>query len=185
MKYVIAFILAASMASNGFSQRYYTKNGQIDFDATSPASPERIDAVNRSATCVMDTKTGALQFAVLMKGFQFERALMQEHFNENYIESDRFPKAEFKGTIVNNETVNYEKEDSYSVKVKGNLTLHGETKEIETEGKLVVSNGKILATSDFKVLLADYHISIPGIVANKVSKSASIKIACSLEPLKN
>jgi len=72
-----------------------------------------------------------------MKGFEFDRALMMEHFNENYVESDKFPKAVFKGTIVNNAAVNYAKDGNYPAKVKGQMSLHGETKEIETEGKII------------------------------------------------
>ncbi|MGZ8558977.1 MAG: YceI family protein, partial [Chitinophagaceae bacterium] len=86
-----------------FSQKYFTKNGKINFDATATSSPEKIEGINRSVTCVVDTKTGNMQFAVLMKGFEFERALMEEHFNENYVESDKFPKAEFRGAIVTND----------------------------------------------------------------------------------
>lgn len=168
-----------------FGQKYYTKSGKIDFDATSSSSPERIEGVNRTATCVVDTKTGAMQFAVLMKGFEFERALMEEHFNENYVESSKFPKAEFKGKIKDNEKIDYSKDGTYTVKVKGDLTMHGETKEVETEAKLVIQGGKINATADFSVKLSDFKVSVPGIVADKVAKVAKIGVSCSLELFKN
>ncbi len=167
------------------AQKYYTKAAKINFDATSASSPEKIEGVNRTATCVIDASSGAIQFAVLMKGFAFERALMEEHFNENYVESSKFPKAEFKGNITNNTAVSYTKDGSYTVKVKGKLTIHGQTKEVETEGKVIIQSGKISAATDFHVLLADYDISIPGLVADKVSKSAKISVTCSLDPLKN
>ncbi len=178
-----ALALITGLAAS--AQKYYTKSGKIDFDATSPSSPERVEAVNRTATCVIDTRTGAMQFAVLMKGFEFERALMQEHFNENYVESNKYPKAEFRGSITDNNNVNYEKDGTYPVKVKGQLSIHGETKDVETTGKLAVQNGKINATAEFNVLLADYRISIPGLVADKVSKMAKISVTCQLELLKN
>lgn len=165
-------------------QKYFTKTGKINFDATSPSSPEKVQGVNRTVTCVVDTKTGNIQFAVLMKGFEFERALMEEHFNENYVESDKFPKSEFKGAIDNNDKLDYTKDGSYNVTVKGKLTMHGETKDVEASGKLTIQNGKITATADFNVLLGDFKISIPGLVADKVSKTAKISVACSLEPLK-
>jgi hypothetical protein len=174
--------LLLTVASSG--QKYFTKVGKISFDATSPNSPEKIEGVNRTVTCVTDTKTGAIQFAALMKGFEFERALMEEHFNENYVESDKFPKAEFKGSITNNNSVNYLNDGTYSVKVKGKLTLHGETKDVETDGKLIIRDGKINAAAEFKILLADYKVSIPGLVADKVSKTATITVSCSLEPFK-
>jgi YceI-like domain len=176
--------VAVLVSSSTFGQKYFTKTGKIYFDATSSSSPEKIEGVNRTATCVVDTKTGNMQFALLMKGFEFERALMEEHFNENYAESHKFPKAEFKGIIANNETVNYSKDGTYAVKVKGKLTLHGETKDVETDGKLVIQNGKITATADFSVLLADFKVTIPGLVADKVAKTAKISVTCSLEPLK-
>lgn len=181
------FLAAALLflTTTGFAQKFYTKSGKIDFDATSASSPEKIEGVNRTATCVVDTKTGAIQFAVLMKGFAFERALMEEHFNENYVESHKFPKAEFKGTIANNEAVNYSKDGTYSVTVKGKLTMHGETKDVETQGKLVVQGGKVNANATFSVLLSDYKIAIPGLVADKVSKTAKIIVSCSLEPFKS
>ena len=179
---VIAFIFFSGITH---SQKFYTKSGKITFDATSSNSPERVDGVNRTATCVIDSKTGNMQFAVLMKGFAFERALMEEHFNENYVESNKFPKAEFKGMITNNEAVNYSKDGNYPVKVKGKLTIHGETKDVETEGKLVIQGGKINAVAEFSVQLADYNISIPGVVADKVSKTAKIGVSCALELLKS
>src|SRR5947208_1580392 len=80
--------------------KFFTKSGRISFYSKAPL--EDIEAENRSVTAVLDTKTGMVQFAVPMKAFEFEKALMQEHFNENYIESDKYPKAEFKGQVLNN-----------------------------------------------------------------------------------
>jgi polyisoprenoid-binding protein YceI len=181
------FLLACAaccMTIPAFSQKYFTKNGKINFDATATSSPEKIEGVNRSVTCVVDTKTGNLQFAVLMRGFEFERALMEEHFNENYVESDKFPKAEFKGAIAANERVNYAMDGTYTVKVAGKLTIHGVTKDVEAEGQLIIQAGKINAVADFIVPLSDFKVSIPGLVADKVSKTARISVACILEPLK-
>ncbi len=181
------FVLAAAILLISFSagaQKYFTKTGKISFDATTSSSPEKIEGINKTSTCVLDAKSGAIQFAVLMKGFLFERALMEEHFNENYVESNKFPKAEFKGTISNNEAVNYSKDGTYAVTVKGKLTMHGVTKDVETAGKLVVQGGKIQASATFNAALADYNVAIPGLVADKVAKTAKIGVDCSLEPLK-
>ena len=162
--------------------KYFTKTGKISF--YSKASLENIEAHNKAATCVLDTKTGSLQFAILMKGFEFEKALMQEHFNENYVESHKFPKADFKGQIANNDDVNYSKDGVYPVKVKGKLTIHGETKDVETAGKIEVKQGKVLADASFNVDLADYNIEIPKIVKDNISKSVNIAVDCNLEPFK-
>jgi hypothetical protein len=167
-----------------YSQIYFTKSGHISFDATTPSSPEKVAGDNRTVTCVLDTKSGALQFSVLMKGFEFERALMQEHFNENYVESGKYEKADFKGNVLQNESITYGIDGTYPVKVKGILNMHGENKEVESDGKLLVKNGKINATAVFTVLLSDYKISIPGLVADKVAKVARISVDCSLELFK-
>ncbi len=185
MKTLLVMTLAVLITATCSGQKFFTKNGKINFDATSPSSPERVEAVNRSATCVVDTKSGAMQFVALMKGFEFERALMEEHFNENYMESDKFPKAEFKGEIKDNDDINYSKDGTTIVKVKGKLTMHGEAEDVDAEGKIIIQNGKITAMADFTVKLSDYKISIPGLVADKISKTARITVSCSLEPLKN
>ena len=184
-RFTLLTFLFFGMVFAGQAQKFFTKGGRIDFDATSASSPEKIQAVNRTVTCVLDAATGNLQFAVLVKGFTFERALMQEHFNENYMESEKFPKADFKGAIVNNSAVNYGKDGSYAVTVKGKLTIHGETREVEAPGKLVIQGSKITATASFSVLLTDYKIAIPGVVADKLNKSAKIDVSCTLEPLKS
>ena len=182
----IVFLISITLFTGAVSaqDKYFTKTGKIHFDATTPKSPESIDGVNKSSICVVDTKTGNIQFSLLMKGFEFERALMQEHFNENYVESNKYPKTEFKGTITNNTAVNYSKDGVYPVKVKGKLSMHGETKDIEADGKLTVKGGKISANADFQVTLADFKVTIPSLVADKVAKIAKITVDCQLEPLK-
>ena len=120
----IKFLIAATLLSTSlFAQdKYFTKTGKISF--FSKAIIENIEAHNRSVTCVLDTKTGNVQFSVPIKGFEFEKALMQEHFNENYLESDKYPRGEFKGQIVNNSEIDYTKDGVFQGKVKGKLTIH-------------------------------------------------------------
>lgn len=170
-------------ATSLFAQdKYYTKSGSIQF--VSKGNIETIQANHRSVTCVLDSKTGALQFAVLMKGFEFKKALMQEHFNENYVESDKFPKAEFRGQIVNNSEIAYTKDGVYNAHAKGKLTLHGQTRDVEADGKVTVKSGKLLTTSDFTIQMSDYNISIPKLVKENMSNTVSIIVNCNLEPLK-
>jgi polyisoprenoid-binding protein YceI len=109
---------------------------------------------------------------------------MQEHFNENYVESDKFPKSEFKGTITNNSEINYTKEGSYPAKVKGKLTIHGVTKDIETTGTIKVDGENLKAESSFDILLSDYNVKIPAVVKEKISNSIKITIDTKLEKLK-
>lgn len=176
-----ALVLLATAADA--QDRYFTKTGKIEF--TSKAPLEDIEAKNKTVTAVLDKKTGALQFSLQMKGFEFEKALMQEHFNENYVESSKYPKAEFKGNVVNNSAVNYSKDGTYNVNVKGKLTLHGVTKDVEAPGTIKVNGGKIDATSTFNIQLSDYNISIPSVVKDKISNNIKITVDTKLEPLKS
>ena len=181
----LSVIIAVSLITTSAllaQDKFFTKNGRINFVSKAPI--ENIDGNHKSVTCVLDTKTGNMQFAVLMKGFEFEKALMQEHFNENYVESHKFPKAEFKGQVVNNPEINYSKDGIYQAKVKGTLTMHGETKEVETTGNIVVKSGKLQAGADFTILLSDFKIEIPKLVKDNVSNTVRIIVDCSLEPLK-
>lgn len=182
------FILGALLlyfSATAFSQdKFFTKTGKIYFQCTK--SPlEKIEATNKSITCVLDTKTGNMQFAALMKGFEFERAVMQEHFNENYVESSKFPRSEFKGQIVNNNEINYAKDGTYSAKVKGKLVVHGATKDVEAKGTIIIKQGTIQSNAVFTVLLSDYNIDIPSLVSDKISNTVNITVDCNLEPLKN
>lgn len=178
----IAFALILSASACFAQDRYFTKTGKINFYSKAPM--EDIEGKNKTATAVIDTKSGAIQFALQVKGFEFEKQLMQQHFNENYLESDKYPKAEFKGVITNNADINYAKDGSYPVKVKGKLTIHGVTKDVETTGTIKVNGGKLDASSTFNVLLSDYGIKIPAIVKDKVSNSIKITVDCNMEPLK-
>src|SRR5689334_2764556 len=128
-------LILATVATSLFATaqtKYFTKNGRIFFNASSPL--EKIEAINDKSTSVVDLSTGQIEVSVLMKAFLFERALMQEHFNENYVESDKFPKAVFKGTIADASSIDKSKDGTYPVKISGKLTLHGVTKDIETTG---------------------------------------------------
>lgn len=182
LRNLLAGMIILIAAVSNAQDRYFTKTGNISFH--SKADLENIDAYNRTVTCVLDTKTGAVQLSTLMKGFEFQKALMQEHFNEKYVESDRFPKGEFKGQITNNSSIDYTKDGSYPANVKGQLTIHGVTKDIETNGTVNIKNGKPQAVTSFNITLSDYNISIPALVKDKLSNSINIKVNCSLEPLK-
>lgn len=174
-------LLLFSLITNA-QDKFYTKTGNISlFSAT---SMENIEAHNKSTVVLLDIKTGELQFALLVKGFEFRKALMQEHFNNDYVESDKFPKSEFKGQITNNSEINYTKDGTYPAKVKGQLTIHGETKDIDAAGTITIKNGNISVNSVFNISLDDFKISVPGMVRDNISKSIKITVDCPLEPLK-
>lgn len=178
------FVLMFALFSLGSiqAQKYYTKAGKISF--FSDTALEKIEAHNHKATSVIDLASGQMEFAVLIKAFQFEKALMQEHFNENYMESDKFPKATFKGEIQNLSDINFKKDGDYAAKIKGKLTMHGVTKDIETTGTFNVKSGKISASSIFNVLVADYGIKIPAVVKDNIAKEVKIEVNIDYEELK-
>ncbi|MCU7547989.1 YceI family protein [Chitinophagaceae bacterium LB-8] len=175
----ISFILMTVFAQA--QDKFFTKSGKINFYSVAPL--EDIEAKHKSAVAVLDTKNGTLQFSALIKGFEFENEEMQQHFNEDYMESDKFPKSEFKGQVVNNAAVNYQKPGTYPIQVKGALTIRGVTKEVQTPGTIKVDGDGVKAAATFNVQVADYNIKIPSLVKDKVAKTVKITVDTKLDPL--
>lgn len=180
------FLLLTAFALPGLvsAQRLFTRDAKVTFDATSKGSPERVDAVNKSGTLVIDIASGRVESAVLISNFLFEKALMQEHFNENYMESSKFPKATFKGKIDDPSKVDFQKDGTYNSTLSGNLSIHGVTKSVTVPATVVVKGGKVTANTTFNVALTDYGISIPSVVSDKLAKEAKITIESALETMK-
>ena len=178
------FVLVALVAMTApvFAQKYFTRDGKVKF--SSDASIEKIEAVNKSATAVLDAATGKMEWKVLIKGFLFEKALMQEHFNENYLESSKFPNATFKGEISNLSEVNLGKDGTYKAVVKGKLTMHGVEKDAETTGTVKVSGGAITVHSDFTVKCSDYNIKIEAAKVSNISNEIKVTVDAALNPMK-
>ena len=160
--------------------KYFTRNGHIDF--FSSTSVEDIKANNNKVTCVLDSETGDIEFAVLMMAFEFKKALMEEHFNENYVESEKYSKSKFKGKIVNINEIDFTKDGSFPALVEGELSIHGETQVISTEGTLEIIDGDVKIYSEFHVSPEDYNIEIPGVVREKIAEELLITIDILLEP---
>lgn len=135
---------------------------------------EDIKAENNQTYAILDPVNHHTAFAVLLKGFIFPKELMQEHFNENYVESDKYPKATFSGACSGDMDLN--KEGIYEVVIKGDLNLHGVTKPIETTAQLEVKKGHIKGTSVFKLRPEDFNISIPNIVRDKIASVIDVKV---------
>lgn len=158
-----------------------TKTGKISFFSRAK-SIEKVEADNNEVSSILNTQTGEMVFAVLIKGFHFTSALMEEHFNENYMESGKFPKATFKGKVTNLSAVNFTKDGAYPVTVEGDLTIHGVTKKTSAPGSITIKGGKVAAFSKFNVKLKDYNISIPSLVADKISEEIDVTVDCKYEP---
>ena len=184
MKKILFVSLLTLSLSNAMAQKklYSTTTGTTFFDAGTGV--ENISATNKSTTSVFDATSGQIQFKIMNKGFEFWSQLMQDHFNENYMESEKYPKSTFTGNITNISKVNFSKDGNYPVTVKGTLDMHGVKKEIETTGTFKVTGEQVLGTANFIVALEDYKIVIPGVVKDKLAKTVQIKISCNYNPLK-
>jgi hypothetical protein len=165
-------LFAVLFSLQGNSQNYMTKTGFIGFYSKTPL--ENIQGENNQVYAVLDPASHHMAFAVLLKGFIFPKELMQVHFNENYVESDKFPKATFSGTCTGD--MDLSKDGIYQVVVKGDLTLHGVTKPVETTGQIVVKNGKVTGSSAFKLKPEDFQITIPSLVREKIARDIDVKV---------
>lgn len=179
MKNIIIALSIVLTTFNVQAQKVFTKNGSVSFFSKSPL--ENISAKNNQVMSVLNISTGDMQFSVIVKNFHFEKSLMEEHFNENYLESDKYPKSIFKGNITDLSNINLTKDGTYNVVVKGDLTLHGVTKNISAPGLIIVKNGLISTTSTFKVTLADYAISIPKLVKDNIAETIEISVNCTYD----
>lgn len=180
MKQILLFSFLI-IGYQAFAQKYVTKNGKIRFYSEAPA--ENIEAINNQVNCALDAESGNLVFKVLIKSFVFEKALMQEHFNENYMESDKFPNATFSGNLVDKASINYTKNGAYTCKIKGVMTIHGVSKDIEEEGTFTVEGNSISGHSVFMIKLADYDIKIPGTVVDNISETIEVTVDVKLDQL--
>jgi hypothetical protein len=169
---IVIMMLMIAMAVD--AQKYMTKSGYIGFYSHTPM--EDVKADNNQAAGVLDIATGDMVFQALIKSFKFERALMEEHFNENYMESDKYPKASFKGKVTNLSSVSFSKTGIYDVTVEGDLTIRDVTKKISVKGTLEVVAGGINGVSKFNVVPEDYNISIPGVVKEKIAKNLEVTV---------
>ncbi|MBK7762193.1 MAG: YceI family protein [Bacteroidetes bacterium] len=178
---IILMAMISLLCTNMNAQKFITKTGNVNFSAGSPI--EKIEGNNRSVAAMLDAKTGTVNFIIQIKSFVFEKQLMQEHFNENYMESEKFPKSSFKGDISNLSSINFSKDGEYPTDVAGKLMVHGVSKDVKVSGKIIIKNGKPTLKANFNIILADYGIEIPGAVKDKISKEAKVQVNCSLDSM--
>jgi YceI-like domain. len=176
--FTISFLF---LAANG--QKFMTKNGYIGFFSHTPM--EDIKGDNNQVASVLDISTGDMVFQVLIKSFHFEKALMEEHFNENYMESDKFPKSTFRGKITNLSSVDFNKPGKYDVTVEGDLNMHDVTNKVTVKGTVEVVQGGVTASSKFNVVPEDYKISIPGVVRDNIAKTLEVTVTMKYAPVES
>ncbi|MBE0654156.1 MAG: YceI family protein [Bacteroidales bacterium] len=163
------------------AQKYMTRSGYIGFYSHTPV--EDIKADNNQVASILDLESGELVFQVLMRSFRFEKKLMEEHFNENYVESEKFPKATFNGKISGYQGMDIQKNGKYDVTVVGELTLHGVSREVSEKGTITINGGKIEAQSVFIIKPEDYNIEIPKIVSNKIAREIEVTVKISYDTM--
>ncbi|MDN5289472.1 MAG: polyisoprenoid-binding protein [Mucilaginibacter sp.] len=173
MKY-IALILLVWFSNNQTSQDIYVcKNAKINLFSSAPL--EDIDATSNGGTSVFNASTGDLAFSVPIRSFQFQKSLMQEHFNENYMESDKFPNASFKGKVQ--EKIDVQKDGSFPVNVTGVFEVHGVKQNRTIKGTINISKGAVSLSSAFTVACKDHQIEIPKLVFQKIAETIQVKVA--------
>jgi polyisoprenoid-binding protein YceI len=171
-KCLAAAALLILVHSGAHSQVYLTRAGFVGFYSKMPL--EDIRAENNQVFAAIDPARKTIAFSLLLKGFVFTKQLMQEHFNENYVESDKYPKASFSGSFTGD--VPLDKDGTYKVMVKGNLSLHNVTRPVEMPATLEVKAGRIIGQAEFKMKPEDYNISIPSVVRDKIAQEMRVNV---------
>ena len=171
----IILIFAVTVCSVNAQDKYFTKTGTVNFEASANAAFEEVKAANKTVTAILNTANGEIASLVLVKGFRFKNALMEEHFNENYMDSDKYPKATFKGSIENFD-VNQLSSENKTYQLKGILTSRGKDKNITTDVVLKKEGATIKLVSDFVVTPQEFGISIPKIVSDKIAKEIIVTL---------
>jgi hypothetical protein len=179
MKHIIKLLIVSLLiSSKSFGQLYSTQAGETNFFSETPV--ENISASNKTVGAILNTSTNEVAVSMKMTAFDFPNKLMQEHFNENYMESEKFPTGVFKGKIV--EVIDFAKNGTYDVTAKGQLTLHGVAQARDLKGKLTVENQKITLVCDFVVKLVDHKIDVPKLVFAKIAEVISVKAKYAFTP---
>ncbi len=178
MKSALILLLLFSNITIG-QKIFSTKKGNIAFEASIPGF-EEVKAKSDEATCKLNIENGTFESSLLVKSLHSKLELMEEHFNENYVESTKYPTSIFKGKIQ--ETIDFSKDGENKVTVKGTLDLHGVTKEIEATGTLTVKGQELIIASAFKIKIADYNIKVPSLYVQNIAELVDVKVNATLEP---
>ena len=180
MKTKITFLLMFLSVLTLSSQTIYKgSDSWVSFFSSAPL--EDIEAKNtKSVTTVLRTSDNKFQAEIKNKDFVFDKSLMQEHFNEKYMESDKYPLAKFSGTIQ--EKINYTKDGAYDVTVKGQMTMHGVTKDVQVKGKITVKNSILTIDAKFPIRVEDYGIPVPTLYIKNIAEVVDVTIKSTMKP---
>jgi hypothetical protein len=179
----LALIAVSFLIGNSLlAQQFMTRTGEVKFEATMPGI-EEIAGTNKTSSCIFNEGTGDFAALVLVKGFKFKSPLMEEHFNENYMETNKFPKSTFKGKVLNFDAKKLSATKT-EFDIEGDLMIHGVTKKVKTKGTFTLVSGKVFVTTAFDVKPQDYAIEIPSLVKDKIAKNAKVTLNFTLEEKK-
>lgn len=181
MKYLIMILLAWSSFTQAGQDTYVCKNARVNIYSSAPI--EDIEGNSISAVSVYNASTGELDFSLPIRSLHFEKSMMEEHFNENYMESDKFPKATFKGKM--DQRPDLTKDGTTPVTVTGELEVHGVKQNRTIKGEVKVAGGVVSMTSEFMVKCADHHIDIPQIVFHNIAESIRVRVAATYSEYKS
>lgn len=176
--FVVLFLSGIALCSN--AQLYTFNDGIVSFFSEAPV--ENIEATNNKINSILNTATNEIMFIIHIRGFTFDKDLMKEHFNEKYMESDKYPTSTFKGKI--NEQIDYTKDGTYNVTATGILNMHGVEHEINAAGTITIDKEKISIKSDFRVPLKGFNIEVPKLVFQNIAEVISIKVNTNYIPYK-
>ncbi len=179
-KFITTTLLVFGTTVSIYAQIYKGKADATTVSFFSKTPLEDIDATNKQATVVYKTTTGDFQVGMAMLGFKFPKALMEEHFNENYVESSKFPQCTFKGKVV--ETIDLTKDGEHKVTVKGTMTMHGVSKEVEIPGTITKKGNDIIIAANFKIKVADYGVKVPSLYVQNIAEFVDVKVNSVMEP---
>ncbi|MCF2443995.1 YceI family protein [Dyadobacter sp. CY345] len=180
-KVMLVLMISQLIAITCYGQLYMTKTGETSFFSETPL--ENIAAVNKQVLVILNSANGEIAIKMQQRSFHFPNKLMEEHFNENYMETEKYPAAVFTGKIK--EPVDYSKDGNYAVHADGIMDMHGVKQNQSIKGQMVISGGQITLTSDFDVKLADHKIEVPTLVIAKISESIAVKNKFVLVPKKS
>ena len=161
--------------------KYMTRTGSAHFVADGIIKDD-VAAKTNTVTAVLDPNTGQVQVRIPINSFVFRKALMQEHFNENYLKSHQFPFANFKGQVADWDASMMQKSGNQKVKFIGKLEIHGISKDVVEPGTLELSGGQIRMSTDLMITVADYGIKVPPLVRDKIAKEAAVHVEVHLKP---
>lgn len=164
------FIAAFQMEA----QPILSRNGSVSF--YSDAAMEKIEAHNRQVISNLDVTTGRMSFAILIRAFQFEKQLMHQQFNQDYLESQKYPKASFQGQIQNLSGINFNQDGTVPIHVKGILNLHGVSREVNEKGTITINGNQIRLNAKFWITLSDYQVKRPAILKEKIAKDVLVEV---------